>query len=438
MKKSVKISVVTCVIIAGTAVFMGWQARQRLAEARELNARTVSEARELGISTTPAVDRETVVTKRERESRDAGARREVEEILAMLEAADAGGKEGKDMSAEFQKIMERLMALDPAGLELVIRDVVADASLDAESREGILGLLLTKLANDGPETLLSLVPDVPEITGDKTEDARIRGMIAAGALENWGKKDPMAAATWIREKGETFPGVIDDGVKQGIVAGAASRDPGAAFKLLGEMEFKEVGAAIVSITRAAAGAEKRTAALAGLRTHLATVAGEEKDEMMSAGIIQLALGAFSEGYAPASKWFDTAGLTPSEMTTAASVLEFEQTKDATGQWLEWMGKGLPADKVEEPVGRIMTKWTEADYQAAGKWLASAPEGPARSASVKAYATTVSRYEPETAAKWAMTLPPGRERDVTLKQIHRNWPENQAAARDTFAKQHGIE
>ena len=40
-------------------------------------------------------------------------------------------------------------------------------------------------------------------------------------------------------------------------------------------------------------------------------------------------------------------------------------------------------------------------------------------------------------QWIMTLPPGKDRDSTLKNIYQNWPKKDITARDAFAKGHGI-
>ncbi|RYD17484.1 MAG: hypothetical protein EOP88_26335 [Verrucomicrobiaceae bacterium] len=300
-----------------------------------------------------------------------------------------------------------------------------------------MGFLLTKLAYDSPRALLDLLPELSGISGDEEEDKRGLEIFAADALGNWGKKDPAAAVAWIRSHGAGFSGSLDEGVKQRILTGAASRDPGMAFGLLGEMEIKDRQKAIASIVRGANGAEGRTAALAALRAHLASGDGGGNKEILNAGIGQLAGKSFREGFGPASNWLENAGLGPGEMTTAGSRLEYYHTIGETGQWLGWLGQSLPPDKAGEPVSRIMKRWTEVDYRAAGEWLAAAPEGPARSASIRTYAGMISTHEPETAVKWAMLLPAGEERDDTLKQIHQNWPKDQTPARDAFARQHGL-
>lgn len=73
----------------------------------------------------------------------------------------------------------------------------------------------------------------------------------------------------------------------------------------------------------------------------------------------------------------------------------------------------------------------------GEWLAATFDGPVRTTSIQACARTISQHQPQTAAQWAMTLPPGQDRDKTLKRTYNNWRKDapEAAA---FAQEHGIE
>jgi hypothetical protein len=64
----------------------------------------------------------------------------------------------------------------------------------------------------------------------------------------------------------------------------------------------------------------------------------------------------------------------------------------------------------------LSSWTTSDYQAAGKWLAAAPEGPAKISAIHAYAETVAKADPQAATQWALTLPAGNEREETLRRI----------------------
>jgi hypothetical protein len=88
----------------------------------------------------------------------------------------------------------------------------------------------------------------------------------------------------------------------------------------------------------------------------------------------------------------------------------------------------------------MRNWTNSDYRAAGEWLAAAPTGETKNASVKTYAETVARYDPQTAAQWALTLPEGKAKTETIRNIHNNWPKDtpeQEAARAAYKQEQGI-
>jgi len=40
-------------------------------------------------------------------------------------------------------------------------------------------------------------------------------------------------------------------------------------------------------------------------------------------------------------------------------------------------------------------------------------------------------------QWIMTLPPGNDRDNTLRTIYLNWPKDDKEGAASFAKEHGI-
>lgn len=138
------------------------------------------------------------------------------------------------------------------------------------------------------------------------------------------------------------------------------------------------------------------------------------------------------------KPFPESGLAPSEKVRLANELTYFTTKADTGRWVEWLSGNLPEEHLAEPVRKLIGEWTEQDYVAAGKWLATAPDGPAKVAAVEAYARAVAHYEPLVAAQWAMTLPPGAARNATLRAVHQNWPADDPGGAAAFAREHGLE
>jgi hypothetical protein len=359
-------------------------------------------------------------------------------LLVLLRQADETGDQGETEEL-FEKALGRLLSLSPEASEILIRQVLADKELKRENKGGVLGLMLSKLCGENPQAVLRLLPDLSGISGDVNEDRHIHDSLLGTSLNNWGKKDPRAVGKWIRENGARFPGSINDSLKCGVLSGAAKGDPALALDLIDGMGIVDKTRAVVIITRAAKTADERTATLEALRNHFSKLPdGDARQKEISTAVRDLARSAFQEGYGPATRWLEDMKLDSSGMLDAGSALEYHHTHRETGQWLDWLGKNLPADQAGEPISRIMAKWTELDYQTAGKWLSTAPEGRTKTVSVQAYAAAVSKYEPSTATQWAMTIPAGKDRDATLRQIHQNWPRDQATARDAFAKEHGIE
>jgi hypothetical protein len=152
-----------------------------------------------------------------------------------------------------------------------------------------------------------------------------------------------------------------------------------------------------------------------------------------------------DGFEAGSKWIAAAGLTQQELTSIITGLNVglpnSNMGSETGRWIEWAAANLPAGERDKSIQNLVSQWTGSDFQAVGKWINATPAGPTKTTSIRAYAETLSRYgQPAAAAQWAMTLPPGKDLDETLKQIHNNWPKNDPAAKEAaaaFAKEHGI-
>lgn len=436
MKRSLKISIAASGLILATAAGIGWREAQQLTSASERNVRLVSQAARLGISIS-SLENSVRITKRARESRDTEDRSTAIEMLSLIRELDEIEKNGGNVDDAGKALLSRITSLGPGVTGMLIAEVRAAEGIDGGTRDILLSVLLLKLSSDNPQAVLRLLPELTGTLSNKDDDQQMQGYLLTNSLTSWGKKDPLAVAGWLRENQSKFPDSINDGVKCGILAGVVSRDPALAFKLIDEIGIKEKGQAVTAIARGARTAEQRSAVMATLR---AQPVGEGSRELMNSAIQELAAGAIKGGFDSASQWLESARLDSAEMADVGSSLEFHHTQNETGQWLDWLGGNLPSDKAGEPIGRLMGKWTEIDYQAAGRWLAAAPEVSAKTFSIQAYAGAVSKYEPETAAQWAMTLPAGRQRDETLRNIYQKWPKDDPTSREAaeaFKNKHGI-
>jgi len=439
-----RISIALSLLILAIGALVGWQDHRRLAEVRDSHARLVAEAAGSGISIDPAHPEEGVrVTKRERENKDQDARKAAARFIAfareMQAAEEKGGEPDEGSQKKVIDLMDLMMSLDAAQLKIVIAEIRASKDLKDEMRQGLIGFSIMTLANDHPQAALALFTE----SSDLMKGNGMSEHVISSSLAKWAKEDPAGALDWVRKNGEKFPDLVNDDAKRGMISGAAANDPKLAFQLIGELGLKNSNDAIRGIVDAAATPEQRNVTLAALREHLATITDEKaRAEASNNAIRSLAGNAAKDGFEAGSKWIESAGFTPEQLAgIGSSGFSWSVKGDDTGKWVEWMGKTLPAGKESESgIRNMVGNWTRNDYQAAGRWLSSAPDSPTKNVSIRSYAETVSKYEPETAAQWAMTLPPGKDREQTLRSIYQNWPKSDdasKAAAEAFKAEHGI-
>ncbi|MCB1131593.1 MAG: hypothetical protein KDN05_10720, partial [Verrucomicrobiae bacterium] len=295
-----------------------------------------------------------------------------------------------------------------------------------------------------------LFTESSDLLGDQGE--MMGKHIVGSALATWAKDDPMGALEWVRKNGETHPELVNDETKASLLSGVASKDPALAFELLGKLYGKadsdseiQSASAISRITGAARTPEERTATLAALRAYAATLQDpKQRQRIIDRGLESLAFGGGyrNTGFESTTTWLDSANLTPKELDAATQNIGHTVRLADTGRWIEWLGgSGLPEEGANQRIHRLAAEWTREDYQAAGQWLATAPDSTAKQTAVQAYAQTVFPYEPDIAVQWANTLPAGKTRQQTFEAIHKSMPRNsdaEKAAAEAFATEHGIE
>lgn len=439
-----KLSLALSALILAVAASFAWQDHERLAQVRAAHEKLIAEAAALGISPDVAnAAASSRITKRERaqDRREADAKQAAAEFIAFAKEMEAAQKKGgppdEKMQERIMGLMDRMLSLDAGQLKIVISTLRDDPTLNDEMRRNLIGFSIMTLASDHPQAALGLFTESSDLFKN---DGMGRGVISS-SLAKWAKDDPTAALDWVRKNGEKYPNLVTDDAKEGLIAGAAGQDPRLAFRLIGELKLENASGAGQAIVRAARTPEERTASLAALREYLATLPeGKDRDLIGLNAINELGGKAAKDGFEAGSQWIVDAGFSPEEIGRMAKDDSLASSKDGeTGKWIAWLGESGPTEKTG--VQKMMRQWTENDYQAAGKWIATAAPGPTKDAAVRSYAETVSRYEPETAAQWALTLPPGPERKETLNTIYANWPktdDESKRAAAAFAKAHGLE
>lgn len=165
----------------------------------------------------------------------------------------------------------------------------------------------------------------------------------------------------------------------------------------------------------------------------------EQQELVNGQLSELAFGRpdAKGSFIELSEWIGSANLSGEELVAATKGMQDKVRVGETGQWLDWLAESdVPDEIAKERAFDLATRWTENDYQAAGKWLNSAPDSPEKSAVASAYAAKIYPYAQETAMLWLQTLPQGPDRTKALQAIYRGMPKDSDAAR-AFAIQHGL-
>ena len=438
-----KIPIVIAIVILLAAAGMGLRDQQRLASVREHHANLVKEAAALGITLDPKHPAGRVITTkhREREDKQVVAKAAAAKFIAFAKVIEQQkenpGPPDESTQERIVELMDLMMSLDAAELKILIAELRASTDIQDDTRQGLIAFSVMTLANDHPQTALALMMESKELFGE----AHMRQAMATSALARWAKDDPLGALEWARKHAETHPEMITDDTKQGLITGAAAKDPKLALKLIGELKLEEPDAGVSAVASAAGTPGERSNSLEALRSYGASLADSEKNaEMIRDAISKLISDAAREGFAAATQWLDSGDFTADELAHAASRMSHSVKRDETGQWIDWLGQRLPDDKRARVVQDMIRNWSNSDYRAAGNWLAAAADGPVKQAAVRGYAETVARYDPETAAQWALTLPPGKERSATIKRVYDHWPQDDdasKAAAEEFARQHGI-
>ncbi len=283
-----KISIALSLLILGIGSVLGWQERQRHATVRASHDQLVAEAAQCGITldrTQTEHGMRKTKCEREREKNQVDIKNVSAEFIAFAKELQAmrkkGGMPDKAMQEKSLKFADSVMSLNIAELKLLIAEVRANQDLKQEPLHELINFSIMTLANDHPQAALALLTESPEFL-------KGNGMgkhVMSSSLAKWAKDDPAAALEWVRANSAKFPALVNGQAKCAMISGTAVNDPKLAFKLIAELGLKDGDEAIRGIATAAKTPEERTATLATLLVHLATLPeGEMRDNASGTGL----------------------------------------------------------------------------------------------------------------------------------------------------------
>lgn len=412
-----KFSIALSILILAAAAFFGWQQQGQLDTARETRLQVMAEARALGLApdalladgNAPLPAKLGRLAAPDKAAATTAFARELIAFAVEMKAAEKtnGAVPDDAMQTRGMETMAKLLDFDADQIKQVIADLKASTEIDEGTRGEIIAFSVLMLASEHPEAALAIFTEssgIPQMHG-------MGDQVVSAALGKWAERDPLAALDWIREHSEKHAGLVTDTTKSAVIAGAAKQDPKLALRLLDELKLEDYSQVASSLAMAAKSPDGSAGLLAALRE-----GGDKHRELLHLVLGTVASQVVSEGFEEGQQWLANAKLSDTEMAQFGEGISQWDTNADTGKWIDWMTGKLPTDQRDNRIRQMVMQWTNQDHKAAGEWINSSPEGPAKVVAVKSFARTVAPFEPETALQWANTLPAGKERDHLIREI----------------------
>jgi hypothetical protein len=391
-----KISIAAAILILVVGAVIGRYDRQQLATLRITQEQLIAKAAKLGVSSDPAQ-----VTKRERPTRATIAKLSITEVFELAKEIQRlntpDGQNYQAIGALNWRILDGLTAWDVTELKALLAEIRANPDLSQLTRWMLGSSCSTVLANDHPQAALGIFTSSPE---HFTEHNHMS--LVCTALATWARSDLTAAIEWLKKNPQPFSNYAESG----IISAVAEQDPQYAFRLIGQLDLKDKNSTVWQIMNSAKTLDQKSATLAGLREYLPTIqTGDALDHYGESYFSLLAKDMHREGMEAVTRWISESKLTPQELDPMLGELVNATNSDETGRWIEWLRQSLPTEQADRRIENLINNWATNDYQAATQWATSQPES--------------------------------KDREQVLKTIHRYWPEQDPAGKETFAQKHGI-
>lgn len=391
-----KISIAVSILILVIGAVIGRHDRQQLAALRIKQEQLIARAAKLGVSTNPAQ-----ATRRERPTRAAIAKLSISEVLEIAKDIQRlntpGGLNYQAIGALNWRILDGLSAWDLSELKALLAEIRTNPDLNQQTRWILASSCTTVLANDHPQAALGMFTSSPELFTEHDPMS-----LVCTALATWARSDLTAALEWLKKNPQPF----SDYAVSGIISAVAEQDPQHAFRLIGQLGLKDKNQAAWQIVNSAKTFDQKSATLAGLREYLTSIQdGNLLDEYGKSYLRMLAADMHREGIEAITRWISESKLTPQELDPFLDGLVNATNSGETGRWIEWMRKSLSAKQADRRIEHLIQQWAARDYQAA--------------------------------AQWAESQPAGKDHDQILNNIYSNWPKQDPAGKEAFAKEHGI-
>jgi hypothetical protein len=408
--KTFSLSLCAILLVVGTSI--AWQGYRAIAHAKARHAKLVTAARLAGIPTDEdATGASLRSSKRERTHPTV----DMDLLLADLQIAVKGPavnarEQTPEEMVRLSNFLDRCSRLSPQQMEVFLASIRALRDLSDEDRSNMVHMALLAFSKTQPAYAIKMASLDPD------PESRDFNEIVTNAFGVWAKEDLLGAVEWAKANLHK----LDDDNRFRLFQETVDQDPALGLPLISDFQLRDPSYRL-SILLALSKPEGSQAILTGARQYLAQLPDETSREIANKWLFKCiaAHGLITRpDYETHRKWLESSHLTLPEFEIYSTQVAATQSIENPSQWIDWIGSKLPPEKSAAPIQTMVKNWTQADYQAAGKCLTTTPDGPTKNAAIRAYAETVAKADPATAKQWALTLPPGPEREETLQRLEK--------------------
>ncbi|YCM43266.1 hypothetical protein V2O64_18340 [Verrucomicrobiaceae bacterium 227] len=261
------------------------------------------------------------------------------------------------------------------------------------------------------------VKAVAELDGD----GRRRGFASISAMKGWASTDPTAAKAHLDGLENGFEKGM---MAQGLVSGMASTDPDAATAYVLEVDAAQRASGEEGDRWRGFAVDRQMEAIAKAQIQRGMSSATAWAESLPEGSIKSsAFDSVAESYArsnpeEAAEWVKAHADKDYAERAVREISEELARKDpaAAVSWAE----DLPEASQASAMRTSIEMWTREDPVAAGNYLTTMGESPARDSAVSSFARSYDREDPSVAAEWAGSIADEKMRTETMESVARSW------------------
>lgn len=385
--------------------------------------------------------------------------------LPPSDSRKSGDKVGKGKSGSGSKATGS-MSLTSHEMSYALSKALAEPN--PVTRMAAITQLLSNLDGSNLDAALEVFKDIPirpdnkheyqmllyawaKFDGEKaiqyaSENLAARGISAGelrrAALPGWASTDPLAAAAWLDKK--TLEDAESEGKKLEDGAPVRPANDYAAALIKGWAETDPFGAAEYLKERFEHGRERENLVghiASSLMKEGASVAVEWAESFDDPQFKEEAFEELAEDWSSidpdaTGAWLAKHINEPYSKEAVEDLARGWAVKDleAAVSWFETLDDGLTRGT---GIYELMKIWAPQDTEKSGEWLASLPSGSvSRDMGVSAYASEISKDNPEAAAQWLETIGDADTKEGATQKVLGNWMKQDSAAAVEWAVENG--